>query len=283
MRKLLIIMICCLLTGCIIFDKPDNSSNELPINKDVSIINSNGMTIKERFLVPEGFVRVETDSGSFEEFLQTLPLKIDGSKVMYFDGRVKSNNVHAAVIDWTLGNRDLQQCADAIMRLRAEWLYATGQQSKIRFNFVSGFTADFKKWSDGYGILVNGNNVSWVSNSRNNGTYESFQRYLDIVYTYANTYSLEKELVKKDFSDVAIGDVFIIGGFPGHAVIVVDMLINKDTGAKHLMIAQSYMPAQDIHILKGNSDGSPWFTTNVSESFVTPEWTFELNQLRTWQ
>jgi hypothetical protein len=38
-----------------------------------------------------------------------------------------------AVMDLPVGNKDLQQCADAIMRLRAEYLYRPGQFNSIRF------------------------------------------------------------------------------------------------------------------------------------------------------
>ena len=150
------------------------------------------------------------------------------------------------------------------------------------FNFVSGFTADFTKWASGYGISVDGSNVLWVKNNRNDNSYESFQRYLDIVYAYANTHSLEKELISKDVSQIAIGDVFIIGGFPGHCVIVVDMAVNESTGEKVFMLAQSYMPAQDIQILKGDNGDSPWYTAEINDVLITPEWRFDKTRLKTW-
>ncbi|WP_334296195.1 DUF4846 domain-containing protein [Clostridioides difficile] len=37
-----------------------------------------------------------------------------------------------------------------------------------------------------------------------------------------------------------IGDVFIVGGSPGHASIIMDMAENEKTGEKVFMIAQSY-------------------------------------------
>ena len=59
-----------------------------------------------------------------------------------------------------------------------------------------------------------------------------------------------------------IGDVFIIGGSPGHAVIVVDMAVNPETHEKVFLLAQSYMPAQQIQLLKNNNDPdlSPWYS-----------------------
>lgn len=139
-----------------------------------------------------------------------------------------------------------------------------------------------RKWADGNGISVKGSNVSWKTNSNNNYSYKSFQKYLDIVFAYASTLSLEKELIEKPFSDLAIGDVFIQGGAPGHCVIVVDMAVNENTEEKIFMLAQSYMPAQDIQILKGDSEGSPWFSANIEDNLKTPEWTFKISDLKTW-
>ena len=284
-----LLMVLGLLVGCRA-SKPEGSADraepllDQPVpDTPASVINPDGAILKDRFAPPDGFSRVKAEPGSFAEFLQALPLKPDGSKVKYFDGREKTSDVYLAVVDYTLGDRDLQQCADAVIRLRAEYLYAVGQQKSIRFNFVSGFTADFSKWASGYDISVKGNNVSWVKNSRNNGSYESFTKYLDVVYAYANTYSLEKELVSKDVSDIAIGDVFIVGGFPGHCVIVVDMAVDEDSGEKVFMLAQSYMPAQDIQILKGDSEDSPWYSADIDDRLVTPQWRFDKTQLRTWQ
>ena len=79
-----------------------------------------------------------------------------------------------------------------------------------------------------------------------------------------------------------IGDVFIQKGNPyGHAVIVVNMAMEKQTGRKLFMLAQSYMPAQDIQILinPGQSEISPWYTLKKG-SVVTPEWTFHTSDLR---
>ena len=81
------------------------------------------------------------------------------------------------------------------------------------------------------------------------------------------------------------GDVFIQGGFPGHAVIVIDVVLNTNTGDKCFLLAQSYMPAQNIHILKNkyHSELSPWYSISDLKNdgrLITPEWTFELRDLK---
>ena len=247
-------------------------------------MNPDGVTVKDRFTVPEGYLRTEAEDGSFSEFLQNLPLKPDGAKVHYYDGCVKNRDVYLAVVDYPLGDRDLQQCADAVIRLRAEYFYAFGQYDNIEFHFVNGFLASFSKWARGYGISVTGNDVQWKQNSNNDGSYGSFQRYLDMVYAYASTLSLEKELEVKDTAELSIGDVFIRGGSPGHCVIVVDTAVQKSTGDKVFMLAQGYMPAQDIQILKCPSSvgDSPWYSANFGDALVTPEYTFAKTELRTW-
>lgn len=106
---------------------------------------------------------------------------------------------------------------------------------------------------------------------------------MDYIYTYANTGSLLNELQSVDLSEIQIGDVFIQKGSPyGHAVTVVDMAENQETGEKIFMIAQSYMPAQDIHILLNfnNEKLSPWYSVDFGENLYTPEWTFTKNDLR---
>lgn len=289
-RLLAVIILCggifCLLVGCKGIDNrlspgpPETNTTESHV---VSLINTDGQTIAERFDVPQGFVRLESEEKSFAHYLQNLPLKPDGTKVKYYDGREKPGYAYLAVVDFNLGERDLQQCADAVIRLRAEYLYDEERFDEIHFNFVSGFKAEFSKWANGYGISVNGSNVSWINNSNNDHSYESFQKYLDNVYAYASTLSLENELIVKPLSDLAIGDVFIQGGSPGHCVIVVDMAANENTGEKIFMLAQSYMPAQDIQILKGDSEESPWFSADIEDILKTPEWTFKDSDLKTWE
>src|SRR4029078_1039254 len=92
-------------------------------------------TLESRFAPPPGARRVEVQAGSFGAWLRGLPLLPERSPVMLFDGTKKPRqDVHAAVVDIDVGTRDLQQCADAVMRLRAEWLFAAGRTPESAFN-----------------------------------------------------------------------------------------------------------------------------------------------------
>jgi len=84
-------------------------------------------TLEARFAPPSGAARVAVADGSFGDFLRRLPLKPPGAAVHLYDGSDKPRqDVHAAVVDLDVPPRDLQQCADAVMRLWAEYRYARG-------------------------------------------------------------------------------------------------------------------------------------------------------------
>ncbi len=240
-------------------------------------------TIASRFAPPPGFVRSAETPGSFADWLRHLPLKPTHSLVHLYDGRPKPDQtVHCAVIDIDVGASDLQQCADAVMRLRAEYLYSQAAYRHIRFNFTSGDTASYERWRQGYRPVVRGNRVRWRNGAAEDPSYDNFRRYLDSVFMYAGTWSLSRELEPRRIEEIAIGDVFIKGGFPGHAVIVVDLAIDPATGRKAFLLAQSYMPAQDIHLLNNPAsiDGSPWYRIPDDGLLRTPEWTFKTSELR---
>lgn len=231
--------------------------------------------------MPPGFVRTEVKSTTYDEFLRELPLKKTGDEVLLFNGKKKNRqDVHEAIIDYDIGKKDLQQCADAVMRIRAEYLYHSIQFDKIHFNFTNGFNCEYIKYAEGYRYSVKHN--EWVKSATVDYTYETFKEYLQLVFNYAGSLSLSKELNQvKDLNDIQPGDVFIKGGSPGHAVIVVDVAKNPTTGLIIFAIAQSYMPAQSIHILKNfnSPEISPWYNINFGFELVTPEWTFKRNEL----
>jgi hypothetical protein len=229
---------------------------------------------------PKGFLRKEKTG--FGLFLRNITLKKDKA-VYLFDGRLKGNQTaQFAVLDVSVGNRDLQQCADAVMRLRAEYLFAQTAFNSIKFTDGDGFSMDFGKWIKGNRIVFSQNKLSWQKCETCNASRESLMKYLNTVYGFAGTATLAKELRPlSKITDLDIGDVFIKGGSPGHAVIVMDVAVNAE-GKKVFLLAQSYMPAQDIHILKNptNAQLSPWYFTDFGDVLETPEWDFKKEQLK---
>lgn len=244
--------------------------------------------LQNRIAPPAGYERIPMPAGSFAGYLRSLPLKPGKPPVLLFDGSPKYNqSAHAAVFNIDPGTEDLQQCADAVMRLRAEYLWATGQYNSIHFNFTSGHPAQYSQWRQGYRPVISGNKVSWQkqASAQNSVSYASFRQYLKQVFTYAGTYSLSKELQPvPNLQNIAPGDVFIKGGMPGHVVLVMDVAQNAE-GKKVFLLAQSYMPAQEIHLLinPDNPDLSPWYSAQFTGDLVTPEWTFAPNSLKRFE
>ncbi len=239
--------------------------------------------LNRRISVPPGFQRVKSPANSFGEWLQHLPLKPGKPEVFLYNGIEKRNqNAHFAVVDLDVGKADLQQCADAVIRLRAEFLYSQQHYSEIEFDFTSGEAVHFNSWIQGYRPVVKNNTVLWVNSGDKGASYKNFRRYLTQIFIYAGSASLARQLhpVKK-VAEMQTGDVFIQGGFPGHAVIVVDMALQPDSGKRVFLLAQSFMPAQDVHILVNPNDTalSPWYSLDFGEFLITPEWRFNKNDL----
>ena len=185
----------------------ENSSN------NISYINPQGMTIETRVLVPDGFSRTQADE--YGVFIRNLPLLPDNSPILMYNGSKKGNqNIHIAVVDIDVGNRDLQQCADSALRIRCEYLFSTGQYDKINYHLTNGDEFPYVKYRDGYRLNVEGNKTSLVKTSDYSNSYETFRKYLDVLYCYAGTLSISAESKLVDKTEMKIGDIFIKGGSP---------------------------------------------------------------------
>lgn len=213
--------------------------------------------------VPKGYTRINIRDDSFGYWLRKIHLKKDNTVYLY-NGKPKLNQqAQYAVLDIPVGSKDLQQCADAVMRLKAEYSYEKKQYREIVFSDNDG-----KKFTCPDNIDKTG-----------------FEKYLERVFVHCGTASLEKQLVHvKSFDMISPGYTIIKGGFPGHAVIVLDVAKNNDGHIVYLL-AQSYMPAQSVHILRNpmNPSMSPWYEVMDGKNPIhTPEWTFDQDQLKKW-
>ena len=251
-------------------------------SKTECILNPEGMSLESRFAAPGGYQRTKAAQGSLSEFLRNYPLKEDGSPVLLYDGTLKRNQSgHAAVFDLSLENEDLQQCADSIMRIYAEYFWETEQYDRIAFHFVNGFYAEYAKWREGYRIQVDGNQAVWVKETGYDDSYETFQKYLRIIFAYAGTLSMEAESDSVSLPDIQTGDIFLENRGTGHVVMLVDLCENAK-GKKAFLLAQGFMPAQEFHVLKNPlHEEDPWYYEEEIEfPLHTPEYTFEEGSLR---
>jgi hypothetical protein len=221
---------------------------------------------------PEGYTRVAVSKDSFGEWLRGLPLRAPNTPVNdYNGGEVRSaNDLNvAAVVELDVGVKDLQQCADSIIRLHAEWLWATKSADKAAYKFTSGDLAQWKSYAAGERAKVSGNKVSWAKTSAADNSYQNYRKYLNLVFTYAGTLSLDAFSTKIKREELAIGDFWVTGGSPGHTVLLLDIAQNE-AGKKVALIGQGFLPAQDFHVLSPG-EGGPWFSLE-EESVETPFW-----------
>lgn len=282
-HNLFLFLFCLSIWSC--KNRPNVVVNETAMaDSSAFVFNQEGGTIANRFSTPEGFVRTSVQNNSFGAYLRNFKLLAINEKVHLYDGSLKgTQDVHASILDIDVGNRDLQQCADAIMRLRAEYLFAQEKYADIAFDFTNGWKFAYSSWREGSNLIVKGNKTSWQPTNNPKTTYQDFRKYLDNVFMYAGTLSLSKELKSKPIESISIGDILIQGGSPGHAVIVVDVSKNEASGDVAFMLAQSYMPAQQIHVLKNmnSKETSPWYLlSEIRNQIITPEWAFSKSDLK---
>jgi hypothetical protein len=230
-------------------------------------------SLEETFAPPAGYRRVPLEAGTHGAWLRRLPLRAPGTEVRTYDGAVLRPAGHpniAAVAEIDVGPRDLQQCADSIMRLHAEWLWSTERQDEIGYRLTSGGVASWKAYREGTRPRVEGHQIHWEpSRAGASRTRRTFGAYLDFVYGYGGTSSLAAHVPAVARTDVRPGDFFVLGGSPGHAVIVLDVAVDE-AGRKVALIGEGFMPAQDFHVIRPDRDRT-WYSLEV-DALETPFW-----------
>lgn len=147
------------------------------------------------------------------------------------------------------------------MRLRAEYLFETGVEENIRF-------------------LHQGN--TWFTCPAK-CTRPQLETFLNNVFSWCGSYNLQAQLKPvSSIQNIQAGDVFVRGGSPGHAMLVAAVAQNMK-GEKIFLLLQSFMPAQDIHMVINpyNENLSPWYSTSA-DVIATPGWNFTALDLRRW-
>jgi len=263
----------------------------LSIDADISaFIDESGTTVSTRFLTPEGFKRLTYAEDTFSYMLQNLPLKPHDSKIYLYSGKEKENQTwHAAVIDMKLLSNGWLQCADCVMKLIGDYLYNNGRYSDISFNTLSGLKIPFAEWAKGFRLKTSGSKA-WLEKTASESTDEStYKKYMNTIYQYANTTSLKNQDESKslDIKNIFPGAYFIMGAKPslglklGHAIIVVDVAKNTETGEIAFLLAQGSTPSEEMNVfLNPLHPDDPWFySSEIDESFFIPFREFDADSL----
>jgi hypothetical protein len=241
-----------------------------------SLINKDSLTIKTRVKVPEGYRRVSYPEGSFEDYLRNYKLKPFGSKIINYDASEYFwQRGHIGILEVPVPNNGLQQCADALIRIRSEYLWDQNRKDEIGFNFTSGHYCSWMKYAQGYRPKINENKVTFYKTATEDQSKSNFYRFLNLIFTYSGTLSLDYELKSIKAKDLKIGDMLIKGGSPGHIVMLCDE-VDNDQGDKLFLIFQGNTPAQSVHLVKNLTDNSisPWYTLEDDAEISVSNYTF---------
>ncbi|WP_299228598.1 DUF4846 domain-containing protein [uncultured Psychroserpens sp.] len=241
-----------------------------------NLIAKDSLSILTRVKPPKGYKRVNYPKGSFQEYLRNYKLKPFGSKIVnYDDSEYFWQGGHIGVLEVPVPKNGLQQCADALIRIRSEYLWEQNRKDDIGFNFTSGDYCSWKRYAEGYRPKINGNQVTFNKVARADHSKENFYKYLNLIYTYSGTLSLFHELSEVDDKNLKIGDMLIKGGSPGHIVMICDEAINEE-GQKLYLLFQGNTPAQSVHLVKNlqNSNISPWYQLQKDAVISVSNYTF---------
>lgn len=229
---------------------------------------------------PAGFHRTTApgDSGWYNYFRH---VSLKSSKTVYlYNGHPKVNqSAQYAVLDIPVGHKDLQQCADAVIRLHAEYAYGNKNFKALRFLATDGTWMEYTEWIKGFRYLLKNNRLMKSKTAAAAESRTVFDQFMETVFIYAGTISLSRQAQKLPTNaPVRPGDALIDAGSPGHAVVVVDVA-EDSRGNRVCLLAQSFMPAQDIHILQHYGSVHPWYVIRPGKPLNTPEWYFPEAQL----
>ena len=97
-------------------------------------LNIYSQTIESYFEIPKNYKRIIQNDYHSWIISKNINTK---DHVKYFSGQIKKgfNKVYVAKFVYDIGNKDLHQCADAVMYNKARYLFESKQYNKISFTF----------------------------------------------------------------------------------------------------------------------------------------------------
>lgn len=224
--------------------------------------------ISIRLQPPEGFQRTPVLPCSYELWLRNLPLLPEKSPVKDYLGRIKNvpnDTTIAAVIDYDIQGKKLEQCMDIIIRLRADFLKLRNRENEIAFYLPIDFLLKWRDWKQGFRPLFQGIRLNLIQNSPPDSSEKSFEDYLWTLFYHSNTQTAYFNYPKIALKDIQIGDFIVKKGSRGHAVLIVDLAVDRD-GNKIALIGQGDTPARQFHILNFRKHHA-WFPIDPAREY----------------
>jgi len=216
-------------------------------------------TIGEISLPSNDYQRIETEKNSFADYLRNLPLKKRGTDVINFRAGVfkaGSDTSVAYVIDMDIISRRLEQCMDILVRLYAEYLWSVKQTDNLILPLPGGYWLKWQDWESGFRPVFKGIEVQMRKSTHTISIEQSYRSYLNTVYSESHTQQFYYAYQSVAREKVQIGDFIIKKGTKGHAIMIVDLAMNK-FGDMIALIGNGDTPACQFFLLNYQQD-RPW-------------------------
>jgi len=240
--------------------------------------------LAERIAPPAGFRRVATTTDSFADWLRHLPVLPAGSPVKSHKEEVVLAGDHpnlAAVIALQPHAPRLLDATAMMIRLRGEYAWTRAGGLGARFHFDCGDRLSWMAWASGVRPRAEERRVGFRQVLPADTSRASYCAYLETVFYYGSSQSLLDDTRPAEDGRVAIGDVLLLAGSNGHALIVLDVVLHA-SGEVRALLGQGGTPPQTLHVLQSDA-GDPWFgvtddmTIDLGERGV-----MRLDDLRHW-
>ena len=230
-------------------------------------------TVLHRFAHSLPGYSVFTDEpDSWSEWLRLLPLAAPGTPVRNFRGEivVPGDDEHlAAVVAIDIGSENVQQSADVILRLHAEWRWYVNDR---RMLYLSDSKAELPlaRWFAGERLTTTGAEPTWTRQAapKPQRDHADFRAYLDGVFTWSDGRALLAESVPLAPEKLEPGAFFLHQGAPAEVLVVLDVATSP-AGKRAMLLAQALNPAENIHVLRPNRD-CVWFHVRTDQPVRLP-------------
>lgn len=220
-------------------------------------------------LPDSGFVRIPLDENSFGAWLRNLVLLPPGSPVYDYRKRIyksSDDTAIAAVVKLDINGRRLEQCMDILIRLYGQFLWENDRALELKLPLPGGYWLLWADWVQGIRPQFDGIDVTFKRTGDQDNSYNQYSAYLRTVYAVSHTqqfyYWYEPILPE----EIEVGDFFVRKGTKSHAVMVVDMAIDRD-GQKFALIGHGDTPACEFHLLNCKKT-QPWIPLDPNDSHL---------------
>lgn len=239
----------------------------------------------DRIAPPDDFTRIPAPAGSFAAWLRHLPVLPADTPVTTGKRKVvlSSGDPHlAAVIALQPRTEKALAGPNMLVRLRAEYCWATKQMNGVGFHFTSGHLSRWDQWAEGQRPTVSGKTVAFKPAAERDDSRDSFCSYLETIFQYSSVYSVFDDTRPVEDGSIAPGDVFLRPGKNSCSLLVIDVVTN-DAHDVRVLLGDAGTPAQTFHVVN-STDGSPWFPIVRSEDLTLDQnRTLRMKDLRRWR